>query len=81
MKSILSISVIVAILFFLLSPGVILTIPPTTTCPLFNVPFVGTNTCNVNYAAVAVHSFVFGLVIYLLLSNMLSNVLDNVIVY
>jgi hypothetical protein len=49
-----------AILFFALSPGVLLTIPNSKDCSVM-IPIIrGKKECATSFAAVAVHSLVFG---------------------
>lgn len=64
MHSSLVLSIVSAVLFFVLSPGVLLTIPPTASCSLINVPFMRDAQCVVNYTALLVHSAVYGVIVY-----------------
>jgi hypothetical protein len=67
-------SVVLAFLFFLLSPGVLFTVSPFTDpangngCNLIEVPWNRTATCKVDLMAVAIHSVLFGLLTYMVLT-------------
>ena len=64
------ISLILGLLFFLLTPGVLLSVPPKDGCKWF-LPIVFDNQtgCSANISQALVHSIVFGLTTYLILSN------------
>lgn len=51
-------ALIAAILFFILTPGVLLTIPPSSGCGLF-VQLTKNKSCSTSYIAASVHSLVF----------------------
>ena len=57
------------VLFFVLSPGVLLTLPPTCRGKVFVAlkdQEKDSGACATSYSAVAVHSVVFGLVMFLI---------------
>lgn len=65
------VSLTLGLLFFLLTPGVLLSVPPKNGCKWF-LPIVLDNdggNCSANIAQALVHSIVFALVTYLILSN------------
>lgn len=51
-------AVVAGVLFFVLTPGVILTLPPSPGCGPF-IQLNGTKSCATSYIAAAVHSLVF----------------------
>ena len=53
-----------AILFFFLSPGVLLTLPPKCDNNVFMALKDDEDCCSTSYTAAAVHSLVFGLIIF-----------------
>ena len=72
-------SVVLALLFFLLSPGVLFTIPPGTDdtkfpngngCNLIELPWNRTGTCKVDWLAITLHSVVFGVLTYIILTSL-----------
>jgi hypothetical protein len=73
------ISVVLALLFFILTPGVILSIPPSTTsstttqCNWITIPFLSqpTDGCQPNNIVLQalVHSIVFGVLTFLIISQ------------
>jgi hypothetical protein len=60
-------AIISAILFFILSPGVLLTLPPTCNNDIF-MTLRHNNDCNTSYLAAAVHALVFGVVMFTICS-------------
>ncbi len=70
----MKLSIILALLFFLLTPGVILSLPPaSSSCSwypfgLFNTPATGCEASNI-VAQAAVHALVFGLVTFLTITQ------------
>lgn len=51
-------ALVAAILFFILTPGVLVTIPPSSGCGMF-IPLTKGKSCSTSYTAAGVHSFVF----------------------
>jgi len=62
----LACSIVGAVLFFVLSPGVLLTLPPKCHNKVFLALKDDKNCCSTSYAAAGVHALVFGLVLFLL---------------
>ncbi len=56
--------VVLAILFILLSPGVVLTLPPNENCNIFYALMDDDSRCATSYMSVIVHSIVFVLAVY-----------------
>lgn len=55
-----------AVLFAVLSPGVLVTIPPTSNCSMF-IQLKKNRYCASSYGAVAVHTIVFAVLLYVFL--------------
>lgn len=51
-----------AVLFFILSPGVLITVPPKKDCGMF-VKAINNGGCATSIAAAAVHAALFGLIL------------------
>jgi hypothetical protein len=56
--------IVLMILFILLSPGVVLTLPPNEGCNIFYALMDDDSKCATSYVSVIVHSIVFALAIY-----------------
>ncbi len=65
-------SIVGAILFFVLSPGVLLTLPPKCHGKVL-VALKDDNCCSTSYAAAGVHAVVFGIVMFLICLMCLNN--------
>jgi hypothetical protein len=55
--------IICVLLFFILSPGVLLTLPPTCNTDFF-MTLRNNNDCSTSYLAAAVHALIFGIVMF-----------------
>jgi hypothetical protein len=81
----MTIVVITTLLFFLLSPGVIVTLPPTPDdkdkdkdCGAFFMLAHNKNGCATNWQAVFLHSLLFGLLVYVLIEATMGNIRSNI---
>lgn len=59
-------ALICSILFFILSPGVIVTIPPVCPKECFFVIHKQKNGCATSYKSALCHSLIFGIIVYIL---------------
>ncbi len=55
-----------AVLFFVLSPGVLVTIPPSSNCGFF-IQLKKNKYCSSSYTAVAVHTLIYAIALFGLL--------------
>lgn len=59
-------AVVLAVLFFVLSPGVLLTLPPCKGGKVLLSLQDDKDNCSTSYTAAAVHALVFGVLVFLL---------------
>jgi hypothetical protein len=67
---------ILSVLFFLLSPGVLLTLPPNNSCNVFMQLHKNNDECATSYQAALVHSVVF-FIVALLVIHMVCSMLNK----
>ncbi len=68
----IKVSLILAVLFFMLTPGVILSVPPKPGCSNWvDIPFMNNtpSSCKADLTQALVHSIVFGIVTYLIITQ------------
>lgn len=80
-KTDLSIIFALSLLFLLLSPGVILTLPPNkketdSDCGIFFQLANGNNNCATSWYSVLVHTVVFGIISYVVVETISKNKID-----
>jgi hypothetical protein len=77
---------VTTLLFFLLSPGVILTLPPTPNkdsgadqCGVWFQLGAGKHGCATNWPAVVLHTLLFGLLMYVIIESLMGKMRRNLL--